>query len=150
MTGRTIVPARCDAPAWWVSPTNGYAMCKAHAAHGFPMQRCGNGVKCDYPMDGLRAARLLGLCPACIGSIGGAHGGPDAPYRPALAGEPCGAADCQGADDGERPHAGDCASRRPFGECTCGVAADDGPEDPALDIDEPDGRTMRERIGGES
>ena len=66
----------------------------------------------------------LALCPACIGSIGGAHGGPDAPYREAKPGEPCGAADCQGAP----------------GEA----------EDPALDIEEPDGRTMRERIGGES
>ena len=37
------------------------------------------------------------LCPACIGAIGGACGGPDAPYRPALKGEACGAADCQGA-----------------------------------------------------
>lgn len=50
---------------------------------------------------------ILALCPACIGSIGGAHGGPDAPYRPALEGEPCGAADCQGApdDDDDEPDA---------------------------------------------
>lgn len=40
---------------------------------------------------------MLPLCPACIGSIGGAHGGPDAPYRRVLPVEPCGAADCQGA-----------------------------------------------------
>ena len=37
------------------------------------------------------------LCPECIGAIGGACGGPDAPYRPALKGEACGSADCQGA-----------------------------------------------------
>ncbi len=49
----------------------------------------------------------LPLCPACIGSIGGAHGGPDAPYRQAKPGEPCGAADCQGApdDDDDEPDA---------------------------------------------
>jgi hypothetical protein len=45
-------------------------------------------------------------------------------------GEPCGAADCQGA-----PWPGD---------------DDEGPEDPALDVEEGDGRTMRERIGGAS
>lgn len=37
------------------------------------------------------------LCPACVAGIGGAHAGPDAPWRPALAGEPCGAADHDGA-----------------------------------------------------
>ena len=59
MATRNTIPPRCDAPAWWVAPNNGYAMCKAHAAHGFPMIRCGNGVKCDYPMDGKGAARYV-------------------------------------------------------------------------------------------
>lgn len=36
---------------------------------------------------------LLPLCPTCLASIGGAHGGPDAEVRPCRPGEPCGAAD---------------------------------------------------------
>jgi len=38
-------------------------------------------------------ATLL-LCPSCLDCIGGACSGPDADYRPAIDGEPCGAADC--------------------------------------------------------
>lgn len=34
------------------------------------------------------------LCMSCADAIGGAFGGPDAPYRDALQGEACGAADC--------------------------------------------------------
>lgn len=35
----------------------------------------------------------LPLCPACLGVIGGACGGPDVAFRAARVGEPCGAAD---------------------------------------------------------
>lgn len=40
----------------------------------------------------------LALCASCAGSIGGAHGGPDAPWRVARGGEACRAADCVARD----------------------------------------------------
>ncbi len=41
----------------------------------------------------IRIDRMLALCPDCRARIGGACAGPDMDWRPALAGEPCGAAD---------------------------------------------------------
>lgn len=37
--------------------------------------------------------KVIPLCAVCAGYIGGAFGGPDCEWRPALAGEACGAAD---------------------------------------------------------
>ena len=37
----------------------------------------------------------IALCPECVDTIGGACSGPDAEWRPAKEGEPCGAADCE-------------------------------------------------------
>ena len=58
----------------------------------------------------------LPLCMSCADAIGGAFGGPDAPYRDALQGEACGAADCPErmtrergiVDRVERPQDGGC------------------------------------------
>ena len=58
---------------------------------------------------------ILPLCPACLSVIGGACGGPDAEYRPALPGEACGAAD---HDDLLR-----CALTCPCGECAADPAS---------------------------
>ena len=38
----------------------------------------------------------LPLCADCVALIGGACAGPDMDWRPARAGEPCGASDCDG------------------------------------------------------
>ncbi len=81
--------------AWWGRCECGASYsCGPDGSPGF-----GHWDRCDESP--------IRLCPACIGSIGGAHGGPDAPYRPASEGEPCGAADCQGApdDDDDEPDA---------------------------------------------
>lgn len=45
----------------------------------------------------LLVALPLPLCPACCAAIGGAWGGPDAPWRPALPAERCAAQDHGGA-----------------------------------------------------
>ncbi len=118
MTGRTIpkIPdmVRCE-------PCLGMGY-KGHQGRSWRIRACracgGSGqrpptrrdiaaLRRFYDEEQARLAALLPLCGPCIGSIGGAHGGPDAPYRPALEGEPCGAADCQGApdDDDDEPDA---------------------------------------------
>ena len=98
---------------------------RAHDESACECCRC-EGVRRGWYLSA-KPAPIIPLCPACIGSIGGAHGGPDAPHRPASKGEPCGAAECRGT-----PWPGD---------------DDEGPDDPALDIEEGDGRTPRERLG---
>ena len=93
-------------------PDYARGMVRAHRAHGTDLLR---RVRTRI-LPGLRRAYMaearacfasaaawhlsgtLPLCPDCYGAIGGACGGPDVPYRPALPGEACGAAD---HDDGE-------------------------------------------------
>lgn len=60
---RHSIPKRCDKPAAWYSPANGYRCCAEHLDETVPMTHAGevgpDGCRgpCDYPMDGLGAAR---------------------------------------------------------------------------------------------
>jgi hypothetical protein len=74
MPHRTSIPERCNRPAWRDYP-NGYRVCRDHAAMNDPDQRLSPDVlgPCDYPMDGLGAARYVRpvghRCPRCWGPV---------------------------------------------------------------------------------
>jgi hypothetical protein len=67
MKVRHVIPLRCDAPAIWYAPSNGYRLCRDCMDRGrapamLLLSEAGPHYgtdRCDWPTDGLGAARYI-------------------------------------------------------------------------------------------